>query len=81
MYPNNNNNFKKRDKSQKEGNRTEGDGEREDFYFFLFLLFASFLDLRKSDHRFLSEQKAKLDYATRATRRYQYISVSSNFKR
>ena len=44
-------------------------------------IFVSFSDLWKLDHRFLSEQKAKLDYATRATRRYQYLSVSSNFKR
>ena len=49
--------------------------------FFVFLLFVSLLDLWKSYHRFLSEQKAKLIYATRATRGYQNLSVSSNFKR
>ena len=53
--------------------------EREDFYFFILFIFFSYL--RKSDRRFFSEQKAKLDDATRATRRYQYLSVSSNFKR
>ena len=51
-----------------------------DFYFY-FLLFVSFSDLRKLDHRFLSEQKAKLVYATRAMRRYQKLSISSHFKR
>ena len=59
----------------------ESVGRREIFFLFTFILFASLLDLRKSDRRFLSEQKAKLDYATRVTRRYQYLSVSSNFKR
>ena len=54
--------------------------KRDDFYF-LFLLFAFFSYLWKSDRRFLSEQKAKFDYATRATHRYQYLSVSSNSKR
>ena len=60
-----------------DGHRERG-GEREILNFFFLV---SFLDLRKSDRRFLSEQKAKLDYMTRATRRYQYLSVSSNFKR
>ena len=54
---------------------------RERFVLIFFFLFVSFSNLRKSDRRFLSEQKAKLDYATRATRRYQYLSVSLNFKR
>ena len=51
------------------------------FLFLFFLLFVSFLDLRKLDRRFFSEHKVKLDYATRATRRYQYLSLFSNFKR
>ena len=55
--------------------------ERERDFYFIFFLFISFSDLRKSDRRFLSEQKAKFDYVTRVTRRYQYFSVSSNFKR
>ena len=55
--------------------------ERERNFYFIFSLFVSFSDLQKSDRRFLSEKKAKLEYATRATRRYQYLSVSSNFKR
>ena len=50
-------------------------------FFIFFIIFASFSYLWKFDCRFLLEQKAKLDYATRATRRYQYLSVSSNFKR
>ena len=48
-------------------------GEERDFlflFFFIFLFFAFFLNLWKSDSRFLSEQKVKLVYATRATRRY-----------
>ena len=55
-------------------------GEERDIFNF-FSLFVSFSDLWKSDRTFLSEQKAKLVYATRATRRNQYLSVSSNFKR
>ena len=58
----------------------KGVHEREDFNYF-FLLFIFFSDLWKSDRRFLSEQKAKLVYATKAMRRNQYLSVSSNFKR
>ena len=50
--------------------------ERERYFYFIF-----FSDLRKSDLRFLSERKVKLDYATRATRRYQYLNVLSNFKK
>ena len=86
MYPNNNNNNNnnKKDKNPKRGiDGTDGESvEREEELFLnFFLLFVSFSNLRKSDRRFLSEQKAKLDNATRATRRYQYLSVSSNFKR
>ena len=58
----------------------EGVEERQDFYLF-FLFFVSFSDLWKSDRRFSSEQKAKLVYATRATHRYQKLSISSNSKR
>ena len=48
--------------------------ERErDFYFLFFLLFAYFSDLRKSGCGILSEQEAKLVYATRATRGYQNL--------
>ena len=49
--------------------------------FFLFSFFASFSDLRKLDRRFLSGLKAKLIYATRATRRHQNLGVSSNSTR
>ena len=41
-----------------------------DILFLFFLFLGSFSDLCKSDRRFLSEQKAKFVYATRATRRY-----------
>ena len=55
-----------------------GSAEREraerDFFYF-FSLFTSFSDLRKSDHRFLSRLKAKLIYATRATRVHQKVRV------
>ena len=54
--------------------------ERERFLFF-FSFFASLVYLWKLDRRFLSEQKEKLFYATRATRRHQNFSVSSNSKR
>ena len=55
--------------------------QKERRFLFLYFLFVSFLDLRKSDRRFSSEQKAKLVYATRATRRYQKLSISANSKR
>ena len=58
----------------------EGASVREDFIF-IFLLFASFSDLSKSDRRFSSRLKAKLIYATRATRGHQNLGVSSNSMR
>ena len=51
---------------------------RENFNFFLFLFFASFSDLRKSDRRFSSGLKAKFIYVMRATRGHQSLGVSSN---
>ena len=87
MYPNNNNNniFKKEDKIKTSKVKNDGRGsvrirerERERFFFSLLV---SLSDLRKSDRRFLSEQKEKLDYAMRATCRYQYLCISSNHKR
>ena len=56
-------------------------GERIGDGYIFFLLFVSFSDLQKSDRRFSSEQKAKLVYVTRATRRYQKPSISANSKR
>ena len=53
-------------------------GKRRFFIFLLFLLFVSFSDLRKSDRRFSSGLKVKLIYATRATRGYQKVGVSTN---
>ena len=53
----------------------------ENSIFFLFILFVSFLDLRKSDRRFSSELKAKLIYETKATRGHQNLGVSSNSTR
>ena len=52
-----------------------GDGRTErwregETIFILYFLFVSFSDLQKSDRRLSSEQKAKLVYTTRATRRY-----------
>ena len=58
----------------------KGSVERE-YYFHFFLLFVSFSDLRKSDRKFLSGQKEKLIYATRATRGHQNLGVSSNSTR
>ena len=49
-----------------EGVERERAGER----FFNFFLLVYFSYLRKLDRRFLSEQKAKLVYATTATHRY-----------
>ena len=57
------------------------DEEERERFVLNFFFSASFSDLRKSDRKFLSEQKAKLVYATRATRRYQKLSLSSHFKR
>ena len=54
---------------------------REKIFNFFFFLFAFFSDLWKSDRTFSLKQKAKFDYATRAMRRYQYLSILSNFKR
>ena len=67
-----------RDGRTVETNWREREGEN-DFFSFYFLL-VSFSDLRKSDHRLSSEQKAKLVYAKRATHRYQYLSLWSNVK-
>ena len=47
--------------------------EGERILFFLFIMFVSFLDLQKSDRRFSSRLKAKLIYATRATREHQNL--------
>ena len=64
------NNKKKKNKSPTAGvGRTKRWREGETI-FILYFLFVSFSDLRKLDRTFLSEQKAKLVYATRATRRY-----------
>ena len=41
----------------------------------------SLYDLRKSDCRFSSKQKVKSVHASRATRGYQNLGVSSNSKR
>ena len=54
---------------------------RENIIFHFFLLFVSFSDLRKSDCKFLSGLKAKLIYATRATRGHQNLGVSLNSTR
>ena len=62
--------------------RSNGVGEREAprerYFIFIFLLFASFSDLRKLDRRFSSGLKAKLIYAMRATRGHQKVGVSTN---
>ena len=48
---------------------------------FFISLFISFSNLWKSDRKFLSGLKAKLIYATRATRGHQNLEVSSNSTR
>ena len=60
--------------------REKGSVERE-YYFYFFLLFVSFSDIWKSDRKFLSGLKAKLIYATRATRGHQNMGVLSNSMR
>ena len=64
------------DKSSKRREIASGEREslREKFLFFIYL-FVFFSDLRKLDHRFLSRLKAKLIYATRATRGHQKVGV------
>ena len=52
--------------------------QRENNFFYFFLLFSFFSDLRKSDRRFSSGLKAKLIYAMRATRGHQKVGVSTN---
>ena len=63
-----------------DGERGRGEREAEEIFliFLLFLLFTSFSDLRKSDRRFSSGQKAKLIYAMRATRGHQKVGVLTN---
>ena len=81
-----NNNIKKRKKKDKIKKRKDTDDVRErawmrEIFIFIYLLFASFSDLRKSDSRFSSRLKAKLIHAARATRGYQNHGVSSNSTR
>ena len=68
---------KKKSKGEGVGGRAV---ERERKYF-IFSILTSFSDLRKSDRRFSSGLKAKLIYATRATRGHQNLGVSSNSTR
>ena len=62
MYLNNNNNNNKY-KSQVEETKGGKKGRRIFLFFLLFLSLASFSYLRKSDHKFSLELKAKLIYA------------------
>ena len=52
--------IKKKDKSQMGRRRRKKVREVREFLFLFFLLFVSFLDLRKSNRRFSSRLKAKL---------------------
>ena len=52
-----------------------------EIYIYIFSLFTSLSDLRKSDRRFSSGLKAKLIHATRVTRGHQNLGVSSNSTR
>ena len=76
--------IKKEKKSLKGWEESVGRGrcverEKEVERILIFLsLFVSFLDLRKSDRRFLSGLKAKLIYAMRATCGHQKVGVSTN---
>ena len=68
-------------KKKKERNGRERERACREILFFIFILFTSFSDLRKSDSRFSSRLKAKLIHAARATRGYQNLGVSSNSMR
>ena len=48
----------------------------KNYFFFVFILFASFSDLRKSDRRNSSGKERKVLYATRATRGYKKHWIS-----
>ena len=58
-----------------------GRGVGRDFLFFIFLIFASFSYLRKSNCRFSSGLKVKLIYAMRATCGHQKVGVLTNSMR
>ena len=81
VYGKNNNNNYKNNKNPTAGDRRIERWREGETIFILYFIFVSFSDLRKSDHRFSSDQKAKLVYTTKATRRYQKPSISSHFKR
>ena len=72
--------MKKNQSKRGRGRREEEDG-REKINFLFFILFVSFSDLRKSDNSFSFGLKAKLIYATRATRGHQNLGVLSNSTR
>ena len=68
-----------KNQSKRKGERATGSRERgREKYFNFFSFFISFSDLRKSDNRFSSGQKAKLIYAMRATHGHQKVGVSTN---
>ena len=73
--------IKDKKKKKKRNCRAKESGREKDFYFLFFILFTFFSDLRKSDRRFSSGLKPKLIHATRATRGYQNLGVSSNSTR
>ena len=86
MYPNNNNNNNNniiiiiiiiiKGKSKTAGGICGFGRERaERDFFFIFFLFTSFSDLRKSDRKFLSGLKAKLIYTTKVTRGHHKVGV------
>ena len=80
-YTNKKTKIKKNKRQMAGGGQALGERSGERFFNFFFLIFITLSDLWKSDRRFSSEQKAKLVYATRATRRYQKLSILSHFKR
>ena len=71
----------KKDKIKSSLGRTDRGRRREREFYNFYFSFVSLSYLQKLDRRFSSEQKTKLDYAKRATSRYQYLSILSNFKR
>ena len=67
---------KKRNKNQMGWRRRTERREVREIFFNLFILFVSFSDLWKSDHRNSSGKERKVFYATRATREYQKHEIS-----
>ena len=70
------NKIKKKTKTQSCSNGNLQKAVHERIFFFIFLLFSYFSDLRKSDRRISSGQTRKVLYSTKATRGNQKHGIS-----